>query len=231
MNYRTIICYDFETTSPSAETTQPVQLAAVAIDPRKLEIIPGSEFESLMKPVLDDDECERLGVDALTDGAIAVHKKTREILANAPETKAVWENFVDYVNRYNYKKTNFTAPISMGFNIDNFDSVIVQRLCSQDPYNFGPVNKKNGKQDVFSSFMSIDMMKNSFILFENNKEVNSLSADNLIRGYMGYEDQGQSHDALSDVIMTAEYYIRYQKMIRNLVAKKNFKGAFKTNGY
>lgn len=231
MNYKTIICYDFETTSKTAATTQPVQIGAIAINPRKLEIIPGSEFESLMKPIFDEDECERLGLDPLQDDAVAIHGKTRELLEEAPDTRAVWENFVDYVNQYNYKKTNFTAPISMGYNIDNFDSVIVNRLCSEEPYNFGPVNKKNGGQDVFSSFMSIDMMKHSFTLFENNKEINSLSADNLIRGHMGYEDKGQSHDALSDVIMVAEYYIRYQRMIRNLVSKKNFKGAFKANGY
>ena len=50
MNYRDYTVYDFETTSPNPLTTQPVQIAAVVVHGRKLEIKKGSQFESLMKP-------------------------------------------------------------------------------------------------------------------------------------------------------------------------------------
>lgn len=227
MNYRDFICYDFETTSASPLTTQPVQIAAVAIHGRKLTIKPGSEFNSLMKPVMDEDECERLGIDALQDGAVAVHGKTAEMLEEAPSMKSVWENFTEYVNQYNYKGSNWTAPVSVGYNIRGFDSIIVDRLCSKEPFNYGPVNKKRGGQGLFNNIHMVDMLDFMFSMFENNKEVNSLSADNLIRGYMGYEDKvGQAHDALSDVIMVAELFCKVQKMLRYTASRKKFKGMF-----
>ena len=58
MNYRDYVVYDFETTSANPHKTQPVQIAAVVIHGRQLKIKPGSEFESLMKPVFDEEECE-----------------------------------------------------------------------------------------------------------------------------------------------------------------------------
>lgn len=229
MNYKSFIVFDFETSSADPTRTQPVQIAAVAIHSRKLEIIPGSEFESLMKPIFDEDECEKLGLDPLQPGAVAVHGKTREILEDAPETESVWRNFVDYVNQYNYKGNSFTAPIAVGYNIKNFDNPIVKRLCMSDPYNFGPIDKKFKTQGIFNPITSIDVYDQMFTLFENDKDVNSLSADNLIRKHMGYA-KGTAHDAMSDVIMTAEVFIRYQKMIRGIAAKKDFKNVFKSKG-
>lgn len=229
MNYKSYIVFDFETTSKYPETTQPVQIASVAVHSRKLEIIPGSEFNSLMKPVFDEDECERLGLDPLHPEAVAIHGKTEEMLREAPETESVWRNFVDYVNQYNYKGNSFTAPIAVGYNSKNFDNVITKRLCMSDPYNFGPVDKKFNTQGIFNPITSIDVYDQMFTLFENNKSVTSLSADNLIRKYMGY-NKGTAHDALSDVIMTAEVFIRYQKMIRALASKKEFKNAFRATG-
>ena len=224
MNYRPYCVFDLETTSATPTRTQPCQIAAVMIDGRKLEIIQGSEFQSLIKPIFDEEECKRLNLDPLEDGAVAVHGKTQEILSTAPDLKAVWSNFTDYVNSYNYKGTNWTAPISVGYNIKGFDSIIVDRICSKDPYNFGPTDKKRGGQDLFNRIHSLDMLDFTFALFENNKDVTSLSADNLVRGYFGY-DKGKGHDAMEDVIMTAELFCRVMKMIRAMASKKNFKGS------
>ena len=229
MNYRKFCVVDLETTSANPNTTQPLQLAAVMVDGRKLEIIPGSEFQSLIAIVTDKDECARLGLDPLEDGAVAVHGKTEEILSKAPPLSSVWANFVEYVNGFNYKGSNWTAPIMVGYNIKGFDSKIIDRICCKAPYNLGPVDKKRGEQDLFNRIHSLDMLDFMFALFENDKEVNSLSADNLVRNHMGY-DKGKGHDAMEDVIMTAELFCRTQKMLRTLASKKNFKGSMKTNG-
>lgn len=225
MNYRDFICYDFETTSANPYRTQPVQIAAVVIHGRKLEIKAGSEFQSLIKPIFDKEQCQKLGLDPLEDGAVAVHGKTEEILQSAPSVESVWKNFTDYVNQFNFKGSNWSAPISVGYNIKGFDSIIVNRLCSQAPYKFGPIDNKRGEQDLFNRIHSIDMLDFMFALFENNKDVNSLSADNLVRGYMGYS-RGKAHDAMSDVIMTAELFCRVMKMLRSTASRKNFKNAF-----
>lgn len=225
MNFRDFIVYDFETTSANPYTTQPVQIAAVAIHGRKLEIKTGSEFQSLIKPVFDKNKCKKLGLDPLEDGAVAVHGKTQEILADAPTIESVWKNFTDYVNQFNFKGGNWGAPVAVGYNIKNFDSIIVDRLCTKEPYKFGPIDNKRGEQDIFNRIHSIDLLDFMFALFENNKDVNSLSADNLVRGYMGYS-QGKAHDAMSDVIMTAELFCRTMKMLRTTASRKNFKNAF-----
>lgn len=225
MNYRDYIVYDFETTSANPHTTQPVQIAAVVVHGRKLEIKQGSEFQSLIKPIFNKDKCKELGIDPLEDGAVAVHGKTEEILSNAPSVESVWKNFADYAKQYNFQGGNFGAPISVGYNIKNFDSVIVKRLCAEKPYKLGPIDAKRGEQDIFNRIHSIDMLDFMFALFENNKDVNSLSADNLVRGYMGYSS-GQAHDAMSDVIMTAELFCRTMKMLRTTASRKNFKNAF-----
>ena len=225
MNYRDYIVYDFETTSANPYTTQPVQIAAVAIHGRKLEIKQGSEFQTLIKPEFNIAKCKKLGVDPLEDGAVAVHGKTEEILKDAPSAESAWKNFTDYVNQYNFKGGNWGAPISVGYNIRGFDSIIVNRLCTQKPYKFGPIDEKRGEQNLFNRIHLIDMLDFMFALFENNKDVNSLSADNLVRGYMGYSE-GKAHDAMSDVIVTAELFCRTMRMLRTTAARKNFKNAF-----
>lgn len=224
MNYRDYIIYDFETTSKYANTTQPVQIAAVVVHGRKLEVKQGSEFQSLIKPIFDENECKRLGLDPLTEEAIAIHGKTREMLENAPPIESVWKNFTEYVKQFNVKGSNFTAPIPVGYNSKKYDDVITDRICSKHPYNLGPVNK-DGRAELFNAIHSIDVLDLSFMFFENNPEVNSLSADNLVRGHMGYA-KGTAHDAMSDVIMTAELFCSYMKSIRYMASRKKLKGMF-----
>lgn len=224
MNYSDYICFDFETTGKNPNTAQPIQIAAVVIHGRKLEIKEGTEFQSLIRPNFDEYECKQLNLDPLTDDSIAIHGKTRELLQTAPSPKSVWSNFSEYCKQYNHGKSNFTAPIATGYNINSYDMVIVDRLCSKAPYNFGPVNKEGG-QDIFNRIKKIDMLDFMFALFENNSEVNSLSADNLFRGYMGYA-KGQAHDAMSDTIMVAEIFCRTMKLMRRTASSTRFKGVF-----
>lgn len=214
MNYKDYIVFDFETTSKYPDSTQPVQIAAVAIHGRKLEVIPNSEFQSLIKPIFDEKDCAKFGVDPLEDGAVAVHGKTEAMLKKAPSLKSVWSNFTDYVNEYNFKKTAWYAPIAVGHNIRGFDMPIVQRICCNEPWCYGPKDKDGRKQTLFNPIHIVDTLDLMFCCFENNKEVNSLSNDNLVRGYFGYS-KGQAHDAMSDVLMTAELFCRTMKWFRS----------------
>lgn len=227
MNYKDYIIFDAETTSKFAETTQPVQIAAVVVHGRKLEIKQGSEFQSLIKPVFDEQECKRLNLDPLTDEAVAIHGKTRAMLEPAPSLKSVWSNFVDYVNEHNFNKTSWSAPILVGYNIKNFDSKIVHRICCEEPWGYGPKDEKFRCQGLFHPIHSLDLLDDMFKFFENDKDVNSLSMDNLVKGHMGYDDGGTAHDALSDVIATAELFCMTQRLIRKTAARIQWKGAFR----
>ena len=67
MNYKDIIVFDFETGSRNPHKTQAIQIAAVAIHGRKLTIQPGGHFESLMRPVLDDDKAIETAIRTRSD--------------------------------------------------------------------------------------------------------------------------------------------------------------------
>ena len=133
MNYNDICVFDFETGSRNPNTTQPIQIAAVMIHGRKLTVQPNGYFESLIKPLKDEDAIAA-GVDTLEDEALAINKKTKSELSKAPHPKTVWHRFNKYIEKFNFKKSSWTAPIAAGHNIENFDMIIAERLCKE----YGP---------------------------------------------------------------------------------------------
>lgn len=213
MNYNDIIVFDFETTGKHPETAQIVQIGAVAIHGRKLEIKAGSEFNCLVKP-LYGEECAKAGLQELGDEAIKIHGKTHEMLKDAMSVKSGLENFKEYVDSHNYKKTSWTAPIPFGYNSVGYDHPILDRELQSNniDYFFHPIYK-------------LDALHFMWAFFENDKDIRSLSGDNLIRGHMGYS-KGEAHDALSDVIMTAEVICKTLHLIRTTSSKIKFKGCF-----
>jgi DNA polymerase III epsilon subunit-like protein len=118
------------------------------------------------------------------------------------------------------KKSQFSAPIAAGYNINRFDLVIVDRLSNK----YKNTNKE-GKTDLFYPRDVMDVINLVFYWFENNEEIKSLSLDTL-REYFGISKDG-AHDALKDVMDTANIMIRFLKLHRNLSAKIKFKDAFK----
>lgn len=203
------MCFDFETGSADPKTTQIIQIAAVGINTRRLTIT--DSFESLICP---ED------MDAIEDGALAVNKKTREELATAPHPEVVWKQFANFVNKFNYKKTPYTAPIPCGYNIRGFDMPIVERYCQM----YGPIDAKKGCQGLFNSFLMWDVMDDIYRWTENTKDIPNMKLD-TVREYMGIST-ANSHDALVDVKHTAAIAIRYMGLYRKLYAKIPFKGAF-----
>ena len=122
-----------ETDGSDPDQCSPVQIAAVMIDPLKLEIIPKSEFNINLKP-------EKLLLDsnyAYEDSDVLdFHSKVRacskeDILSSwrqYPDQKNGWERFVSYLDMYHTrstKKSFFSAPIAAGYNINRFDMKII----------------------------------------------------------------------------------------------------------
>jgi len=174
INRSTIIVYDYETTSANPYTTQPIQLAAVAIHSQKLEIIEGSEFNSLIKPIEDPEEQAKAGVGAIEDEALAVNKKTIEELRLAPDLKTVWTQFIEYTNNFNYRKSSYTAPIAAGYNILGFDNVITNRVAGPHGWGYGPWDKVRYNNTLFSPVYKIDLMDLAFTWFSNTAEPKKL---------------------------------------------------------
>lgn len=215
MNYNTIVLFDFETTGKFSSTAQIVQIGAICVDPRRLEIIEGTEFNILIKP-LYGDEAKEQNLEELSDGAIGVHGKTHAILEESGVSlEAGLNNFVSYVNDKNYSKTKWKAPIAAGYNIIGYDLPILNRDLT-----------RTNLETPFHPVYQIDVLQQMFLFFENDKKVTSLSADNLIRRYMGWKDEGASHDALGDVIMTAELMCKTMRSIRKTASTTRFENCF-----
>lgn len=249
INYNKLAFYDFETSSVDPYTADPVQLACVIYDPRTLRPVTGGEFVSKMKPpTLEDKDgniCPKYVEEHLS--TIQWHCKLRkisqdELLAEwktAPPEKVVWEQFVNFLKKYNSNQKRFSkleAPIPAGWNILKYDNIITQRLCEK----YGNVGK-DGEQNIFCPKFGggIDGLTMMFLWFENLGDgPDSYSLDTL-RDYFGMSAEG-AHDALVDTKQVAQIITRFMSYHRvnakypntknedgqEIVGKSKFKGAF-----
>lgn len=220
MNKNIIICYDFETGSRNPLTTQPLQLGAVAIDPRTLTVIEGSTFNTFIKPELNEDKCKELGIDTLQQEALDVNNITIDDLKDAPSLEIVWMNFTKYVEQFKVGKSNWDNPIPCGYNINNFDNKIIYRLCEK----FGPFDKNYGTQGIFHPIHHYDVM-NDVWRWTESKNFRSISMDS-IREWMGIKKDG-AHNAIKDVLDTAFLAIKFLKLYRRYVPNIVFENSFK----
>jgi DNA polymerase III epsilon subunit-like protein len=220
---RTIIVFDFETNGLDTSTLFPLQIAAMAFDPIRLEPIQvNGSFNSLMRP----SDMDKLDDTPNKRKALEINKKTRAMIEAAPDEAVVWKRFCEWCYQFNKKgKSIFSAPIPAGQNIDRFDIPIAQRLCSK----YGNVSK-DGMMDIFSPMTSIDLKNILFHWFHGSSELENLSMDASIRPYFGLSKEG-GHDALFDVQQTAAVIMRFQKYARKqrdyALAQGHFKGSFK----
>lgn len=222
-----ICVFDFETDGTNPSLCSPVQISAVIIDPVKLEVVSGSEFNAFCKPeVMESDinykyETDIIDFHAKVRGCSKeeIYKKWQEY----PSQEATWKSFVSYLEKYHCfgksKKTMFSAPIAAGYNINRFDLKIIQRLSEK----YKNVDNKEKNSVIFYPRDVIDIMNLVFYWFEN-QNLKSYSLDSL-REYLGISKDG-AHDALKDVKDCANILIRFLKLHRRLVSKIVFKDSF-----
>ena len=226
INYNKICVFDFETDGVNPKVCSPVQLAAVILDPIKLEVIPDSEFNITFKPeTLEKDPDYEYTTDVVDFHAKVSGCSKADIMEkwkNNPEQQHSWKMFVDYLSKYHSrssKKSQFSAPIAAGYNIYRFDLPIIDRLSIK----YGNTNKE-GKTDLFYPRDVVDIMNLVFYWFEQNSELKSYTLDSL-RDYFGISKDG-AHDALKDIRDSAQILIRFMKLHRRLASNIKFKGSF-----
>lgn len=215
---RDIIVFDFETGGRNPLRCQPTQIGAIALDGRNFK--KKGEFNSMMRPIIDDDKAIAAGVDPLEDEALKVTGQTRAALAKAPLPKGVWKKFCAFVDKYNWKGTPYFAPIPCGFNIIGFDLPIVNRLCEA----YGPWDDKKQRHKLFSQLFIYDVMQDVKLWTEGDPNIKSISMDSL-REIMGLSSEN-AHDALQDVKDTANIFIKLQKSRRAVYRNMKFEKAF-----
>lgn len=221
-----LICFDFETDTKYISNANPLQLAAVAIDPIKLEIMHNSTFNSWIRPdEFNETDYYKNHKDTL-DWHCKKQNCTIEVLLekikNAPPEKTVWEQFLNYLSNYHDRQNNqnfFSSPAPAGFNIIAFDMPILERLCVK----YKNTTKDGGQGIMFSRDVK-DLLHVSTLWLEPTGDLTSFSMDS-IRDYMGIPKEG-GHNALKDVEDTAEILIRFLRLHQNLAPKYKFKNSF-----
>jgi len=218
INFKKLVVFDFETDGVNPHQCNPVQVAAIVINPRTLEILP-DEFNSMMRPPnIDKDDYLTTDVKKTVDWHAKLRGVTSEDILeqwrNAPDQKFVWEQFVGFVNKHNPKGTYFTSPIPCGANIRNFDLVITKRL--NEAYNI---------KDFFWQLNAIDVMDFTFYWFENLQDSPRNSKMDTLREYFGMSSDN-AHDALQDVKDTAAILIKFLRLHRSIAGNVKFEGCF-----
>lgn len=207
MANRDYIVYDFETTGRNPHKCMPTQVAAIAIDGRNLKV--KGEFESMIRPIIDDEKAVAAGYDPIEEGALRVTGKTRDELKKAPTPKAVWPKFCKFVDSFNWKGEPFYAPIPVGYNIIGYDNIILNRMCKEMKTHWDETRQQN---KLFSKVHKVDLMDNMFMWTEGDPSIRSISMDTL-RERMGLSSEN-AHDALQDVKDTANIFIKLLKTHR-----------------
>ena len=96
-----------------------------------------------MRPILDDEEAIKMGLDPIEDEALAVNGKTREELAKAPSERTVWKKFTNFVNKISEKaefyvnKINFNKENLCGnkeFELANHQRLLKNFVNNNTPY-------------------------------------------------------------------------------------------------
>jgi exonuclease I len=220
MNHRNIVVFDFETDGIDPHVTEPVELAAVVIEPRNLNILYDDSFNCIIRPEnIDQEDYYRSNEKTIQWHASNHRCESSEILdrwKRGLAQKVVWKEFNKFCKKHTVKKRAgcwYPEPIIAGYNIINFDLIIAKRLS--DKYKV---------KEEFSRHNKIDLMDWIFTWFENLNEPRDLKMDTL-REFLGMSTEG-GHEALVDVHQTAEIIVKFLQFQRKQASVDKFKGAF-----
>lgn len=222
MANKNVLCiYDFETGGKYPNRSQVTSLSCVMVDPVRLEILRNGTFDTLVRPIFDEAECAKLGLEPLQQEAMDVTGIKIEDLEKAPSEKEAIDRFVAHLEKFSSGTGAWGKPIPCGFNIISFDNVIMSRLAKK----YGYWDNDREQQNIFHCRDNLDVMHIIWKIFENDRSVWSISFDNC-RKYLGLSSEG-AHSSLVDCEQVAAFLIRYLKWFRSTVPKMKLKDSMK----
>lgn len=215
MLHNMLVVRDYETGSRNPLKCQPTQLAACIINPKSLEVLPDSLFNVMIEPVWDEEECKKQDIDPIQQDALNKCKFTKESFANAVPLKLAWENYCNYLKKYNRKGESggtWDAPHVVGFNSLNFDDVIDMRMCER----FGPKLNDRGDMTIYHPTVRLDLFPMFHMIF-NNVRINPTNSQGMdaLRDYLG-ADTDLAHRGDFDVLQEAFILVKVLKLFRSI---------------
>ena len=193
-----------------------VELASLAIDLRKLEIIPGSEFEVKMRPPDIDEPNYLLKPGYGTKprkSTVEFHAKLhygKASEANIQKVLADWRTYMpakegyqlwdDWLHQWNPEKKYQKNVILAGQNNKNFDTPIIKHWLEKFGIPFRP--DKRMEYDLY------DFSRAWFPFAPSAPQNYKLDT---LRKFFNMSTVG-AHTALADIYTTAELLIRFFKL-------------------
>lgn len=222
-NKNYFVVFDLETDGSNPFKDNPIQFAAVVVDPRSLTVVPGSDFSSWCKPEeADDEDYYEKHKSTIDWHANNFGVKPEEFLAKikgSPTEKEVWKNFVEYLKQWHIPgkaKNKFNAPILAGYNIFEFDKIFIDRLSIK----YKNVDKE-GFSNIYRKRDTVDILKLVFAWSEDLTVLPDYKMDTL-RDAFGINHAGIAHEGLKDCYDEAALLIKYLNLHR--VFSKRVKG-------
>jgi exonuclease I len=213
-----IVIYDLETTGANPYIHEPIQIAAIVVDSQTLT----PKENGVFGPVLIKPN----KWDIVQAKALEVNKITIDQLkADGRDQQIVFSQFCDFCKSFQKKNSKWDAMYSGGFNVDRFDNILMNRMCSE--YNYVD---KDGSPLLFHPIHSYDLLPILRSWFENRSDGPSGYSLSAICEFFGVTNKN-AHDAMSDVQATLEILRRivgFQRRLNDRYIDK-FRGAFGNN--
>lgn len=214
-----IIIYDLETTGRNPYICEPIEISAICADINTLELKTDQMgnllvFTTLVKPPTD---C------IIEEKALQKNKITLEMLAatEVPDQKFAFEQFCGFCRQFQRTDKKWDACYAAGFNIHNFDNIIMDRMCQRYEYE-----DKEGDYLLFHPFHSFDLFDVLRMYFCWDDSLTGYNMDS-VRDYFGIDKEG-SHRAEKDVGDCWSILKRFLSLYKKTAARRvaEFKGCF-----
>ncbi len=206
--------YDLETGGKDPYTCDVLEICVIVYDINTLEKKEVEPFHTLVKPLNND-------WSKVHPKALEKNKLTRELVEEkGVDQQVMFDQLVKYLQQFQRKHDMWGALIPCGFNVHNFDNIIMDQMCFRYEYT------QDGDPKLFHPIHCFDLIDTLRAWFHNSDDLEGYSLD-AARRYFGLSTDG-SHRATKDVEDTAAILIRFLKFYRELAPKKlsQFKGCF-----
>lgn len=205
------VCYDLETVckdedgTANTETSEIVQVAAVPVDLEKLVVLEDEALDIIMKPKDINSKTFLDDYSSVVKFHCEVHKKTPEEMVEfwkmGVKEEVGFKEFIAYVKEWK----DGSKPIALTQNGRKFDGPIVRRKCKEYKQAY-PFHLRD----------EIDMIEvfGWWFRYASNPPKN-YKMDTVLP-HLGMDCEG-SHNALVDVINTANVALRFLKLQKKLM--------------